>query len=100
MHSNSLANLRGGSKPGHKRKLAIKFVNDYTDLMTTDYPLFCERLRSLSAKDYVEAYIKLMRVVLPKQLNVKVDEPFEKPTWVIQLASEVIDTPTATVEDE
>lgn len=83
----SLANLRGGSKPGHKRKLSIKFVNDYSKMMSADYPLFLEKLHSLPPKDYVEAYIKLVKIVLPKQINIQA-ENVPAPVFTIQLATD------------
>lgn len=89
INPNSLANLRGGSKPGHKKKMSIRFVNDFTHLITTDYPSFVEQLHSLSPKEFCETYLKLLKMVLPKQINVVTPPEYENPNWVIQLASGV-----------
>jgi hypothetical protein len=88
MNPNSLANLKRGGKPGRKNKISVNVATDFSHLITTNYDLFVEKMNALSPRDYVNAYLNLAKMVLPKKVEAPV-EPYEAPQWIIQLASEV-----------
>lgn len=83
-HPNSLANLkRGNPNKGFKKELTKIIQADMVDLIQSDYPEFCRRMRELKDKDYVDAYLAIMKLVMPKQLDVSVDDSAATMDWAI-----------------
>ncbi|MGY3090238.1 hypothetical protein ACVWYF_003293 [Hymenobacter sp. UYAg731] len=89
-NSLSLNNLqRKGSKPGRKKTITLPLANKLVDLLADNHALFVQHMHSLSPKDYCDAYLKLVKMVIPAKLNLDV-APTDKPVWNIVLASTTV----------
>jgi hypothetical protein len=87
MNTNSLANLKPGGKPRRTDKLSTSVSIDLIKLINKDYKAFVSHMHSLDAKSYVDTYLKLLKLVLPKNINLNQIEDAEKPVFVIQTVS-------------
>lgn len=84
----SLANLqRSGSKPGKRKAITVALVKEVSNYLDSSFDNFLLQMHSLSPKEYCDAYLKLMKLVLPSKVNIDVEQ-FEQPTWIIQAASQ------------
>ena len=89
MNTNILSNLVPGGKPGKKNKISSGVANKLVSLLEKDYKAFAAHMHSLSPKDFCETYLKLMKLVMPKQpITLAASEPV---TWQIIPASSVTD---------
>jgi len=94
-----LTNLKRGGVPGRKKKAPIKISEKTAQLLEKNLIAFTEKMDTLTPKEYVAAYLQLMKLILPKQLNIQTgDTPL--PVFTI-VASEANDTtgtePTTTL---
>lgn len=87
----SLQNLsKGGSRPGQRKRLTVSLVKDMTDSLTGSFSEFRERMANLDDKDYCDVYLKLMKLLLPKNLSIELDTPKPAPAidWTIRVATD------------
>lgn len=87
-NNKSLQNLsRTGSKPGKRKQITNTVVKQMTGYLDHSFEYFLAQMKTLTPKEYVDAYLKLIKLVLPTKLIADV-EPMEKPVFIIQLATE------------
>lgn len=85
----SLANLKPANRKGIRNRITKKYVETMSDFLMSNHKYFLSQMAMLNSKDYVQAHIKLMEMVFPKQPTITATEETDKPEWIIQVASSV-----------
>ena len=81
-------NLIPGGKPSRKNKLSEPVIIDLVKLLSANEQEFKQRLSLLNDKDYIDAHLKMLKLVLPKNINLNQPSNEFKPTvWEIIPAS-------------
>ena len=88
---NQLANLMRGGVPGRKKKVPIKFSDKCSILLEKNLKVFVSQMDTLTPKEYVSAYLQLLKLIVPKQLNIKTDNT-PLPVFTIVAVGEAPDT--------
>lgn len=86
INPNSLENLKGGGKPGTRKKLTKAYITSLMDYMVDDLPAFLSEIEQLELKDRVAAKLRIIEMVKPRDINLSFeDEDGEqtKPSWII-----------------
>ena len=71
-------NNKNGRPPGAVNKLARAHKERLSDLLAEKYQIFTRRLEELEAKDFVKAYIDLLKYVVPPAQPVQETTPSDK----------------------
>lgn len=79
----SLTNLKPGGKTGTRKKLVVNIKQKIDDYLTDNHSKFVNDMRELSPKDFCNAYIKLMAMVIPKNINLATEPEHENPKFII-----------------
>jgi hypothetical protein len=71
-------NNKNGRPPGAVNKLARAHKERLSDLLAEKYPIFTRRLEELETKDFVKAYIDLLKYVVPPAQPAQETAPADK----------------------
>ena len=82
----SLANLTPGTANKPFRKLLTKQIQTVlAEYLCNSFEDFSLKMATMSPKDYVTAYIKLLAVVTPRKTDVYFDADAPLPNWSISV---------------